>query len=68
MDESQFEQAQQREEAERQQALAKIPRYQGVSALECGYCGDDIPEKRRLAVPGCQTCFDCQQLLEVKRG
>lgn len=36
-----------------------------VSALECEGCGVDIPEARRLAVPGCQLCVDCQGLVEL---
>jgi len=31
------------------------------SALECADCGDPIPEARRLAVPGCTRCRDCQE-------
>lgn len=39
-----------------------------TSAVWCDSCGVDIPEARRLAVPGCQLCVDCQQLRELKRG
>jgi len=35
-----------------------------TSAEFCDSCGIDIPEARRVAVPGCQTCIDCQQLRE----
>jgi phage/conjugal plasmid C-4 type zinc finger TraR family protein len=38
-----------------------------ASAEWCGSCGVDIPEARRAAVLGCQTCIDCQQLRE-RRG
>ncbi|TCD20913.1 TraR/DksA family transcriptional regulator [Lelliottia amnigena] len=31
-----------------------------VSAEHCEECGDPIPEPRRAAVPGCQTCAECQ--------
>ena len=34
------------------------------SAAECTVCDDAIPEPRRHAVPGVQTCFDCQGELE----
>lgn len=34
------------------------------SALECEECGDDIPEARRLALPGVATCVHCQALNE----
>lgn len=68
MDEYQFEQAQLREEQQRIEALANRVQYQGESALECVECDVAIPEARRLAVPGCQLCVDCQQLRELKRG
>lgn len=32
----------------------------GVSAEYCVACDEPIPEKRRLAVPGVQTCVACQ--------
>ncbi len=38
-----------------------------VSAEHCEECGDPIPEARRIAVPGCQTCADCQSVIELKR-
>lgn len=28
--------------------------------LFCVECGEDIPEARRRALPGCRTCIDCQ--------
>ena len=31
------------------------------SAEECEECGDEIPEARRKAVPGCQLCVFCQE-------
>lgn len=40
---------------------------QATSAEFCEACGDDIPQARRLAAPGCQLCIDCQQLRE-RRG
>lgn len=46
---------------------ARKPAFVGVSALECATCGDDIPEARRLAVPGCCRCAECQGLAE-RRG
>ncbi|MDF0598312.1 DksA/TraR family C4-type zinc finger protein [Psychromarinibacter halotolerans] len=33
----------------------------GESLTECAECGEDIPEKRRLALPGVKLCIDCQQ-------
>lgn len=32
----------------------------GVSEAFCAVCGDDIPEGRRIAVPGVRTCVTCQ--------
>lgn len=32
--------------------------------LECSWCGDEIPEARRVAVPGCVLCVDCQTMKE----
>lgn len=34
------------------------------SAYECQSCGEPIPEARRLAVPGCLMCVDCQEEYE----
>lgn len=34
------------------------------SAHECRACGDPIPDKRRQALPGVQTCVDCQTEIE----
>lgn len=40
-----------------------------VSAERCEECDEPIPEPRRAAVPGCQTCADCQGVIELrKRG
>jgi len=39
----------------------------GPTRTECDECGEPIPEKRRLAVPGCRLCIDCQRALEAAR-
>ena len=39
-------------------ARARMPR--GESAEYCDECGEDIPEKRREALPGVRTCVACQ--------
>lgn len=39
-------------------ARARLP--QGESAEYCDICGEDIPHKRREAVPGVRTCVACQ--------
>lgn len=52
----------------REQALAHIPRYTGISAKECE-CGEPIPEGLRLAIPGVQLCVGCAELVAlVKSG
>ncbi|HHT5016070.1 TPA: TraR/DksA family transcriptional regulator [Citrobacter koseri] len=38
-----------------------------VSAERCEECDEPIPEPRRAAVPGCQTCAECQADLELIR-
>ena len=38
-----------------------------VSAEHCAECDEPIPEPRRAAVPGCQTCASCQNDLELIR-
>ncbi|EJG2193356.1 TraR/DksA family transcriptional regulator [Klebsiella oxytoca] len=39
--------------------------HNAVSATHCCDCGDDIPELRRLKVPGCQRCADYQGDFEL---
>lgn len=67
MDEAQFEQAQRLQDERLQHAIANRVQYQGESAEDCESCGTDIPEARRLAVPGCRFCVDCQGFREVRR-
>ncbi|WP_049047738.1 TraR/DksA family transcriptional regulator [Klebsiella aerogenes] len=54
------------EELQRNAALSahRINR-NAVSAEHCTECGEDIPATRRAAVPGCQTCAECQADLEL---
>jgi phage/conjugal plasmid C-4 type zinc finger TraR family protein len=33
--------------------------------VECIDCGEEIPEARRLAVPGCTRCVECQADFEL---
>ncbi len=61
--------AQAREEEMRVDALAEQARRAHghatlISAEICVMCGEPIPLPRRLAVPGVQTCIDCQRDLE----
>jgi phage/conjugal plasmid C-4 type zinc finger TraR family protein len=67
MDEAQFEQAQRLQDERLQHAIANRVQYQGESAEDCVSCGVVIPQARRLAVPGCQRCVDCQTLQEVRQ-
>ncbi len=41
-----------------QNARARLPR--GLSAEHCVACCEEIPEKRRIALPGVTTCIACQ--------
>lgn len=40
--------------------------HNAVSATHCVDCGEDIPELRRVKVPGCQRCASCQQEEELR--
>ena len=37
------------------------------SAQYCRVCEEPIPEARRRALPGVETCVDCQEILESAR-
>jgi phage/conjugal plasmid C-4 type zinc finger TraR family protein len=39
-------------------ARARLP--DGAGTLDCVDCGEEIPERRRQALPGVQTCLACQ--------
>ncbi|QGU10635.1 TraR/DksA family transcriptional regulator [Leclercia sp. J807] len=56
------------EELQREAALSahRINR-DAVSAKQCSDCGEDIPELRRVKVPGCQRCASCQQDSELRQ-
>ncbi|HFN3648897.1 TraR/DksA family transcriptional regulator [Enterobacter hormaechei] len=56
------------EELQRNAALSahRVNR-NAVSAGRCEECGEDIPEPRRAAVPGCQTCAECQGVIELRK-
>ncbi|HEM8104993.1 TPA: TraR/DksA C4-type zinc finger protein, partial [Enterobacter hormaechei] len=32
----------------------------------CEECDEPIPEPRRAAVPGCQTCAECQNIIVIE--
>ncbi|WEX18941.1 TraR/DksA C4-type zinc finger protein [Pseudomonas sp. G11] len=49
-------------------SLSKIPRYTGISATECCECGEEIPEGRRVAIPGVTLCTPCAEREALVRG
>lgn len=58
-----------REQEMRDDALAERARKAEAqkgeeSAEECAVCGEPVPAERRAALPGVQTCVDCQADLE----
>lgn len=54
-------------EYERNQAKAIMSKPVRPSATECE-CGARIPAARRRAVPGVQTCIECQKFNEQTKG
>ena len=66
-----YDRATEREEQNRTDALTEQARRAGLegktvadSALFCQLCDDPIPDARRRALPGVQTCVECQAELE----
>lgn len=66
-----YDRATEREEDLRADALAAQSRRAGLagktvsdSARNCRVCDDPIPDARRRALPGVQTCVQCQADLE----
>jgi phage/conjugal plasmid C-4 type zinc finger TraR family protein len=57
--------AQDRIEADMAHRIATRTVYTGISATECE-CGEDIPEGRRLAIPGVQLCVGCAERVALK--
>lgn len=47
------------------EARARMP--SGESAKWCAECGEDIPEKRRVAIPGVRFCIECQSNRDAAR-
>ncbi|EPK9098881.1 TraR/DksA C4-type zinc finger protein [Klebsiella pneumoniae] len=48
-------------------AIAKCRiNHHAVSATHCRDCEEEIPERRRELVAGCQRCADCQEELEER--
>ena len=46
-------------------ARSRLPR--GESLTHCEDCGEEIPEARRLAVPGVRRCVACQSEADAER-
>ena len=44
--------------------FAKQAPANSVSACECLECGDAIPTRRQVAMPGCQFCISCQTQID----
>lgn len=42
--------------------------YKGVSNYKCEECDSDIPEARRVALPGIKICKQCAEYYETKRN
>ena len=38
----------------------------GEGETHCARCGEEIPEARRLALPGARTCVPCQSALDSR--
>ncbi|HCY85737.1 MAG TPA: DksA/TraR family C4-type zinc finger protein [Desulfobacteraceae bacterium] len=46
-------------------ARSRLP--EGESLTHCDICEEEIPEKRRKAVPGVRLCIQCQSELEAQQ-
>ncbi|MEO8641874.1 TraR/DksA C4-type zinc finger protein [Pseudomonas sp.] len=55
------------EESIRAAAIAQRTVYTGISAKECE-CGEEIPEGRRLAIPGVKLCVGCADRVALVKG
>ncbi|MEP8866408.1 TraR/DksA family transcriptional regulator [Enterobacter hormaechei] len=56
------------EELQRNAALsAHRLNHHAISAERCEECDETIPEPRRAAAPGCQTCAECQGVIELRK-
>ena len=60
-------QATELEELQREVSIAKCRiNHAAVSATHCRDCGEEIPERSRELVAGCQRCADCQEEEELR--
>jgi len=58
--------AQDRIEADIAYRVASRTVYTGISATECE-CGEEIPEGRRVAIPGVQLCVGCAERVALAK-
>lgn len=54
---------------EQERAMARFERSRAATPaaeprVDCVSCGFEIPKNRREAIPGVQTCVECQVLIE----
>lgn len=62
---SELEALQRRDALERQERRAGLKGKTAADSLtHCGICEERIPDARREALPGVQTCVHCQEELE----
>ena len=52
------------DELARMKSARAVPR--GDSLAECAECGEEIPEARRVAIPGVKLCIDCQKARDAR--
>lgn len=63
-----MDQAQAREEADRQEGIARVvAAVSEPGAADCERCGDPIEEARRAAMPSARKCTGCQEAAERRR-
>ncbi|HBW3337286.1 TPA: TraR/DksA family transcriptional regulator [Klebsiella pneumoniae] len=62
-----IDQANELAELQREAAIAKCRiNHAAVSATHCLDCGEEIPERRRELVAGCQRCVSCASDIELR--
>lgn len=62
-----IDQANELEELQREVSIAKCRiNHNAVSATHCRDCGEEIPERRRELVAGCQRCVSCASDIELR--
>jgi phage/conjugal plasmid C-4 type zinc finger TraR family protein len=49
-----------------ERAKSRLPA--GESLMQCAECGEEIPEARRIAMPGVRLCLACQQVADRDSG